>query len=153
MTTKPVLVAFFVSALLSSSGSGQTCGNVQRAPGCSQASKDGFIYNSQSRGVLVAKGTTYGLRAVFYDGFDYSISVCLDKAVAAGTGMQIVDSTSGEVLFDNATTKSFHFEFTCETTRALNIRVSLPGAVTPKNPDGVCVGVVIEQMPTPKAGS
>ncbi len=123
--------------------------------GCSQASEAGFMYNSQSKSGVFAPGTSSNMKVVFYSGFDYSISVCPDKLLANGLAFKLVDSKTGEVLYDNATdNKSTHMEFSCETTRAVTIQVTVPGATIKKGQsvDGACVGVLIEQKPTPKVG-
>jgi hypothetical protein len=131
------------------------CNNFHRRRGCSLASELGFIYNSQSKSGLFAKGTTSKLKAVFYSGFDYSISICADGALGSDIAFTLTDAATGEVLYDNATdNKAQHMEFTCESTRNMNIIISIPGAGPSKGQaeDGSCLGILIEQKPTPKVG-
>lgn len=131
------------------------CNGFHRRKGCSQASEPGFLYNSQSKSGLFAKGTTSKLKAVFYAGFDYSISICADGALGSDIGFQLIDAVTGEVLYDNATdNKSQHMEFTCESTRNMNVMITIPGAGPQKGQaeDGSCLGILIEQKPTPKVG-
>jgi hypothetical protein len=131
------------------------CVTFHRQEGCSQASEEGFIYNSQSKSGLFAKGTTSKLKAVFYSGFDYSISLCADKSLGEGIGLVLSDAKTGEVLYDNATdNKSSHMEFSCETTRNMFITITIPGAgiAKGKSADAACLGILIEQKPTPKVG-
>lgn len=133
----------------------QDCAGYHKKAGCSQASEGGFMYNSQSKSGVFAPGTSSNMKVVFYSGFDYSISICSDKTVSNGLAFKLVDSKTGEVLYDNATdNKSPHMEFSCETTRAVTIQVSVPGAGIKKGQsvEGACVGVLIEQKPTPKVG-
>jgi hypothetical protein len=123
--------------------------------GCSQASEGGFIYNSQSKSGLFAKGTTSKLKVVCYGGFDYSISICNDKLLGADIGFTLSDATTGEVLYDNATdNKATHMEFSCEDTRNMVITITIPGAGVSKGAagDGGCLGVLIEQKTSPKVG-
>ncbi|HEU4718003.1 MAG TPA: hypothetical protein VFU15_09220 [Bacteroidia bacterium] len=131
------------------------CVTYHRQAGCSQASEDGFLYNSQSKSGLFARGTTSKLKAVFYSGFDYSISMCADKLLGTGIGMVLSDATTGEVLYDNATdNKATHFEFSNETTRNMFITITIPGSGPGKgkSADAACLGILIEQKVTPKVG-
>lgn len=100
----------------------QPCVTFHRQVGCSMASEPGFIYNSQSKSGLFARGTTSKLKAVFFAGFDYSITMCADKLLGTDIGLVLADATTGEVLYDNATdNKSPHMEFSCESTRNLSL--------------------------------
>ncbi|TND05866.1 MAG: hypothetical protein FD123_3557 [Bacteroidetes bacterium] len=136
----------------------QDCAGFQKKAGCSQASEEGFMYNSQSKAGLFAPGTKSNLKVVFYGGFDYSISLCSDKIFGtAGLDFTLTDTKTGEVLYNNATdSKSQHMEFSCEDTRAVTISVTVPGTPPKKGSgksyDGGCVGVLIEQKPTTKVG-
>lgn len=133
----------------------QDCAGYHKKASCSQASEAGFMYNSQSKSGVFAPGTSSNMKVVFYSGFDYSISICPDKLLGTDLSFKMVDSKTGEVLYDNATdSKSTHMEFSCETTRAVTIQVTVPGAKIKKGQsvDGACLGVLIEQKPTPKVG-
>lgn len=131
------------------------CVTFHRQAGCSMASEEGFIYNSQSKSGLFARGTTSKLKAVFYSGFDYSITMCADKMLGTDIGLKLSDASTGEVLYDNATdNKSPHMEFSCESTRNMIITITIPGngPGKGKTADAACLGVLIEQKPTPKVG-
>ena len=131
------------------------CSNYQRRPGCSMATEEGFRYNSQSRSGLFARGTTSKLKAVFYAGMDYSISICADASLGSDIQFTLTDAADGSVIYDNATdNKSPHMEFSCETTRNMFVTVIIPGGPGGKGQaqDGACLGILIEQMVTPKVG-
>jgi len=158
MTIKALFLAL-TAALAAPALSAQDCAGFHKKAGCSQASEDGFIYNSQSKSGLFAPGTASNLKVVFYEGFDYSISLCGDKAIGAEMAFKLTDTKTGEILYDNATdSKAQHMEFSCETTRPVTITVTVPGSapagdkknVKPQN--GACVGVLIEQKPSAKVG-
>lgn len=155
MKIKALFIAFALTVTLSQVNA-QDCAGFHKRSGCSQASEDDFQYNSQSKSGLFAPGTTSNLKVVFYEGFDYSISICPDKMLGADLTFKMMDTKTGEVLYDNATdAKATHMEFTCETTRAVTIMVSVPGAAPKKGQkpvDGACVGVLIEQKPSTKVG-
>jgi hypothetical protein len=133
----------------------QACVTFHRQAGCSMASEEGFIYNSQSKSGLFAKGTTSKLKVIFYEGFDYSISLCADKMLGEGIGLVLTDATNGQVLYDNATdNKAPHMEFSSESTRNMTITITIPGSGPSKGKtaDAACLGILIEQKPTPKVG-
>ena len=132
-----------------------TCISFHRQEECNQASEEGFIYNSQSKSGLFGKGTTSRLKVVFFKGFDYSITLCADILLGEGIGMVMTDAATGEVLYDNATdNKSPHFEFANEASLNAIITVTIPGEGTKKGKaaDGACLGILIQQKPTPKTG-
>jgi hypothetical protein len=133
----------------------QPCVTFHRQLGCSQASGPGFIYNSQSKSGVFAKGTTSKLKLVVYTGFDYSVSICADPILGTQIGYIITDATTGEVLYDNATDKyPTHNEFSVEQVRNLNITVSIPGTPGVKGKDkSGCLGVLIEQRVSKKKDS
>jgi hypothetical protein len=132
------------------------CSNYHRQAGCSLASEDGFRYNSQSRSGLFARGTTSKLKAIFYAGFDYSITICPDASLGTDIQFTLTDALDGTVIYDNATdNKAYHMEFSCETTRNMFINVIIPGGAAGgkgQAQDGACLGILIEQMVTPKVG-
>ncbi|MBI3509880.1 MAG: hypothetical protein HY064_04400 [Bacteroidetes bacterium] len=152
--SKYVLIAAMIG-ITAPIPSQNTCLMYHRQPGCSQASEEGFIYNSQSKSGLFAKGTTSKLKAIFYAGFDYSISLCADPALGTEIGLVLSDASTGEVLYDNATdNKSSHMEFSCESTRNMFVTVTIPGEGVSRGKavDAACLGILIEQKVTPKVG-
>ncbi len=131
------------------------CSNYHRQAGCSLVSEEGFRYNSQSRSGLFARGTTSKLKAIFYAGFDYSITICPDASLGNDIQFTLSDALDGTVIYDNNTdNKAPHMEFSCETTRNLFVTVIIPGGQIQKGKavDGACLGILIEQMVTPKVG-
>ena len=125
---------------------------------CLRSPDEGFAYNGQSRSGLFAKGQTSTIKAVFYKGMDYHISVCTeDKATANFT---IKDAKTGEVLYDNATDNNTQeIQITNENTRNVNIQVVLPGGDTGsgkkdmvKGQEGMCAGLLIEHRRSDKTG-
>jgi hypothetical protein len=157
-TTKKIVSLVLATAMLSVSldlQSQSNCSAYHRQKGCSQASEAGFVYNSQSKSGLFAKGTTSNLKAVFYAGFDYSITICADGSLGSDIGLVLKDAITGEVLFDNATeSKAQHMEFSCEATRNMVVVITIAGGSPNKQKgnEGACLGLLIEQKPTPKVG-
>ena len=129
--------------------------------GCLRSPDEGFAYNGQSRSGLFAKGQTSTVKAVFYKGMDYHISVCTeDKATANFT---IKDAKTGEVLYDNSTDNNTQeIQITNENTRNVNIQVILAGAEgggekggkkdMVKGQEGMCAGLLIEHRRSDKTG-
>ncbi len=152
--TTSILFLAFVSFNISLS-SQTPCFTYHRQTTCSQRSEGGFIYNSQSKSGLFAKGTSSKLKVIFYAGFDYSISLCADKDLGAQIGLILTDAKTGEILYDNATNnKSGHMEFSCQTTRNIAVAITIPGSGPNKGQtaDAACLGILIEQKVSPKVG-
>ncbi|GAB4142143.1 MAG: hypothetical protein Fur0041_17280 [Bacteroidia bacterium] len=152
--TSSILIAAMLSVSLPLT-SQAPCVLYHRTECGSAASEAGFMYNSQSKSGLFAPGTTSKLKCIFYEGLDYSITICAEKALGDGIGFTLTDAKTGELLYDNATEgKSPHMEFSCETTRNMVITVTVPGAGPKKGKtaDGACLGILIEQKKTPKVG-
>ncbi|HOS83760.1 MAG TPA: hypothetical protein PK199_02475, partial [Bacteroidales bacterium] len=94
---------------------------------------------------------------------DYRITVCNDEILGTNIQFKIIDYDTNEVLYDN---KDYNyvkeFEFTVLMSRTVKIVVSVPddSNTTAVNNSGFrakptsmgCVGVLIEDMITPKKG-
>lgn len=132
---------------------------------CQSMASTGYIMSNDSRSALLRKGQTSEFRIIIYQGKDYRISVCSDEASLGNTiHMKLIDYDTDELLYDN---KDFNyvkdFEFTVVQTRTIKISVEIPEDQTQKsaaNTTGLisksinqgCVGVLIEEMSTPKTG-
>ncbi len=122
-----------------------------------------YRISETSRSAMFLKGQTSEFRLTIYQGKDYRITICNDEVLGENIGMAIIDRETGEPLYNN---KDFNyvrdFEFTVLMTREIKIIVSVPddsGSMKPKGdfrakqPDAVgCLGVLIEEMITPKKG-
>ncbi|OQA99124.1 MAG: hypothetical protein BWY22_00599 [Bacteroidetes bacterium ADurb.Bin217] len=116
-----------------------------------------------SRSALLLKGQTSEFRLLIYQGKDYRITVCNDEILGTNIQFKIIDYDTNEVLYDN---KDYNyvkeFEFTVLMSRTVKIVVSVPddSNTTAVNNSGFrakptsmgCVGVLIEDMITPKKG-
>ena len=147
------LVSIFMVAVL-----GLICSNVFAQNNClnfhktkcqSYASK-GYIMSNDSRSAIMRKGQTSEFRITIYQGKDYRISVCADETNLGSTvHLRLID-------YDTE-------EFTVVQTRTIKISIEIPEDQTQKaaaNTTGLisksinqgCVGVLIEEMSTPKTG-
>lgn len=123
---------------------------------CLRSPDEGFSYNGQSRSGLFAKGQKSTVKAVFYKGMDYHISVCTEDDSQAN--FTIKDAKTGEVLYDNSTDNNTQeIQITNENTRSVNILVSLPGGSDGKvdkikGVEGMCAGLLIEHRKSDKTG-
>ena len=123
---------------------------------CLRSPDDGFSYNGQSRSGLFAKGQQSTIKAVFYKGMDYHISVCTEDETQAN--FLIKDAKTGEVLYDNtADNNTQEIQITNENTRSVNIQVTLPGETKEKKDmikgqEGMCAGLLIEHRRSDKTG-
>ena len=132
---------------------------------CQSAASTGYIMSNDSRSAMMRKGQTSEFRITIYQGKDYRISVCADEANLGSTiHMRLIDYDTDELLYDN---KEFNyvkdFEFTVVQSRMIKISVEIPEDQNTKaaaNTTGLisksinqgCVGVMIEEMSTPKTG-
>ncbi|MBI4930451.1 MAG: hypothetical protein HY841_06795 [Bacteroidetes bacterium] len=125
---------------------------------CLRSPDEGFAYNGQSRSGLFAKGQQSTIKAVFYKGMDYHISVCTEDETQAN--FLIKDAKTGEVLYDNTTDNNTQeIQISNENTRSVNIQVVLPGGDGKdakkdmvKGQEGMCAGLLIEHRRSDKTG-
>ncbi len=125
---------------------------------CQRSPDEGFLYNGQSRSGLFSKGQQSTVKAVFYKGMDYHISVCTEDEAQAN--FIIKDAKTGEVLYDNSTDgNTQEIQISNTNTRNVNIQVILPGGSSEpgkkdmiKGAEGVCAGIYIEHRRSDKTG-
>ncbi|MEK6616518.1 MAG: hypothetical protein AABZ32_10485 [Bacteroidota bacterium] len=128
---------------------------------CLKSPDEGFTYNGQSKSALFAKGQQSTMKAVFYKGMDYHISVCTEDETQAN--FTIKDVKTGEVLYDNSTDNNTQeIQISNENTRSVNIQVTLPGGDAGgekggkkdmvKGQEGMCAGLLIEHRRSDKTG-
>jgi len=160
-------------------GFGQACANFHKRK-CAGADNEYFRYNTQSKSGLFELGYTSDLFIVVHAGQDYRVSLCQDKKVEEPIKFKIIESRTEIVLFDNeqAATEvegnsenggngpqfTDFFEFSAASTQKIIIRITAPGPPKaaaegkkgkhhePDPEDLFCVGVLVENMPTPKLG-
>ena len=126
---------------------------------CMRSPDDGFSYNGQSKSGLFAKGQQSTIKAVFYKGMDYHISVCTEEETPAS--FIIKDAKTGEVLYDNtADNNTQEIQISNENTRSVNIQLTIPGESDKKGgkkdmikgQEGMCAGLLIEHRRSDKTG-
>ncbi|GAB4381141.1 MAG: hypothetical protein Kow0075_12820 [Salibacteraceae bacterium] len=165
-----------VSVLLASLAiSAQDCNNFHKRK-CYGSDNPYMNYNSQSKSGLFVLGHTSDLVFVAHAGQDYRITLCQDRRVEEPIKFKVLDGRSKEVLFDSETAAldtpaegddgdqslPMFFEFTCDVTKKIIVRITAPGPPPEEgkgkrnqepDPESLfCVGVLIENMPTPKLG-
>ncbi len=124
---------------------------------CLRSPDEGFTYNGQSRSGLFSKGQQSTVKAVFYKGMDYHISVCTEDESQAN--FVIKDAKTGEVLYDNsADNNTQEIQMTNINTRSVTIQVVLAGGSEAGKKDmvkgqpGMCAGLLIEHRRSDKTG-
>ena len=136
---------------------GNPCGDFHKKA-CVGSKDDGFAYNGQSRSGLFSKGQQATVKAVFYKGMDYHISVCTeDESVANFT---IKDARTGEVLYDNTTDNNTQeIQITNQNSKNVIINVTLAGGTDDKGKkdmikgtEGLCAGLLIEHRRSDTTG-
>lgn len=153
--------------------SAQDCKNFHKRK-CYGSDNISMMYNTQSKSGMFVLGHTSDLVFVAHSGQDYRISLCQDNNVEEPIKFKIVDSRSQDVLFDNETAAldvpadqgsegglPMFFEFSSEVTKKIIVRITAPGpppeeggkkSAQPDPESLFCVGVLIENMATPKLG-
>lgn len=131
---------------------------------CPPSENEFFTYNGQSRSALFYKGQTSSLNIIVYKGQDYRISFCFDEILGDKINFKLKNARTKKVLYDNAWDDyPYEFEFSVNLTQHLLIEVTVPEdeSSAPRTDEGEpeihssdmgCLGVLIEQMPTPKSG-
>lgn len=174
---KKFLIGLFIGlmTIMSADVIAQDCNNFHKKK-CWGSDNPSMRYNSQSKSGLFVLGHTSDLTFVAHAGHDYRVSLCQDKKVEEPLKFKILDGRSKEVLFDNETavldtpaegdngdqSLPQYFEFSTELTKKIIIRITAPGPppeegkkgrnAQPDPEDLFCVGVLLENMPTPKLG-
>ncbi len=167
-----------LSGLLVLTSVAQDCNNFHKRK-CYSSDNAFMRYNTQSKSGMFVLGHTSDLVFVAHAGQDYNISLCQEKKVEEPLKFQVIDGRSQDVLFDNQNaaldvpveegadpenTLPQSFEFTADATKKIIIRITAPGPPPEEgsdkkgrkdepNPDDLfCVGVLVENMPTPMLG-
>ena len=171
-----------IGALIASNASfAQECKNFHKKK-CWGSDNPNMGYNTQSKSGMFVLGHTSDLVFVGHAGQDYRVSLCQDSDVEEPINFKIIDSRSKDVLFDNEAAAldlpvdaegnkkdlengglPMFFEFSAETTKKVIVRITAPGPPPEEGKKGkrdaepdpeslFCVGVLIENMPTPKLG-
>ena len=159
ITTSILLIVGFVGVM---SLSAQDCIDYHKKK-CKNPQETNYSISGDSRSALLLKGQTSEFRFLIYQGKDYRITICADEILGGNINFKIVDYDTNEVLYDN---KDYNFvkefEFTVLMSRTVKIVVIVPDETnsTKVNNTGFrakptsmgCVGVLIEEMVTPKKG-
>lgn len=157
-----------MGALIMNSVSAQDCANFHKRK-CMGSDNPYMVYNTQSKSGMFILGHTSDLVIVAHAGQDYHISLCQDGKVEEPIKFKILDGRTKEVLFDSETNTTEggvvdSFEFTCDLTKKIIIRIIAPGPPPQEGGGGkgksaepdpeslFCVGVLVENMATPKLG-
>tara|TARA_B110000046_G_C12852672_1_gene338423 strand:- start:96 stop:632 length:537 start_codon:yes stop_codon:yes gene_type:complete len=167
-----------LSAMLSGSLHAQECKNFHKKK-CNGSDDPYMRYNTQSKSGMFVLGHTSDLVFVSHAGQDYRISLCQDNDVEELIKFKVIDGRSKDVLFDSESSAldvpvdeesgeeaglPMFFEFSSEVTKKIIVRITAPGPPPEagkekgkKNeevdPESLfCVGVLLENMPTPKLG-
>ncbi|MFO7869716.1 MAG: hypothetical protein R6U95_10505 [Bacteroidales bacterium] len=130
---------------------------------CANTEDNGYSTAEGSRSALLLKGQTSEFRFTIYEGKDYKFSICGEESLGEHLQYQLIDWETNEVLYDNKDHNYVNsFEFTVLITKTIRVEVTVPtkesesetnsNSLRPKSTSMGCVGVLIEEMITPKKG-
>jgi hypothetical protein len=133
---------------------------------CPTSSNMYYKVHEESRSALFVLGQTSQTKFTIFNGRDYRISICSDSILGSQIGLKLLDSETGNTLYDNKQDNfATEFEFTATQSREIIIEISVPGKSSLSDNDGKediifvrkdtemgCVGVLIEHMITPSKG-
>lgn len=167
------LTLTLVLIALASAGFAQDCTNFHKRK-CDGSENALMAYNTQSKSAMFVLGHTSELVFVAHSGQDYRVSLCYDDKIEEPLKFKILDGRNKEVLFDNEAASldapnpdspgglPQHFEFSCDVTKKIIVRITAPGPPPEEGGKGknsepdpeslFCVGVLVENMPTPALG-
>jgi len=161
---KKITIALFlvVGLIANLTVNAQDCIEYHRKK-CKSQVESNYSIADVSRSALLLKGQTSEFRFLIYQGKDYRITICGDDILGPNLQFQIVDWETNEVLYDN---KDYNyvgeFEFTVLMSRTVKIVVTIPSddpddtnnsiGFKPKSTAMGCVGVLVEEMITPRKG-
>jgi hypothetical protein len=177
---KLIGIMFTLSLVFSGQLSAQECNNFHKKK-CYGSDDPYMRYNTQSKSGMFVLGHTSDLVFVAHAGQDYRISLCQDKDVEEPIKFKVLDGRSKELLYDNESAGldvpvdeeageegagglPMFFEFSSEVTKKIIVRITAPGPPPEEGGGGkrknaapdpeslFCVGVLLENMPTPKLG-
>lgn len=139
---------------------------------CMSGSRDGWMFNNQSKSATFEKGEKYEMSFIAYKGISYRLAVCTDlrdesediefeiyesKSVKREENGRLRYSKEYVTIYSNKEDEmSQDFTFSSDKTRKLYLRMSVPNGES-KGKDNntldlLCVGVLLEHQKTPKTG-
>jgi hypothetical protein len=133
---------------------------------CPTSSNMYYKVHEESRSALFVLGQTSQTKFTIFNGRDYRVSLCYDPILGSQIGFRLLDSETGNPLYDNKDDNyATEFEFTATQSREIIIEISVPGKsglsessgnneiiFVRKDTEMGCVGVLIEHMITPSKG-
>ena len=122
---------------------------------CEVSDKSGkkWTLHPSSKSGLFKQGTINKLPCPAQNKNDYRFILCYDEALGDKLVMKIKDATNGEILYTNETDNfSRVFEFSNTKTRKLEIEIQIPKGADAKSVESGCLGIMIQNRKTDKAG-
>lgn len=140
--------------MLNGTAAGQDC--IQfHTKFCISYQHEGYTPLDQSRSFKLAKGEIAEQTIRLNAGQDYHISFAVDDVFAQQLYVQIIETGSDEVLYDNTEDNmNLNLEFSAIRDIEAKIYIETPAAqkVDPRHEITGCIGLLIETRPTPPTG-
>lgn len=144
------LSVLLLSAVLSASA--QDCFDFHKKNCRPDKSKFSYTQNNASASFAFLPGESKCVQLQLLQGKDYRITVCSDSLYVGVVSFVITDE-DGKVIYDNSQEGLIdNLEFSCRKTNTVEITVTAPRRLDVDENAKGCIGVLIEDMVTPKIG-
>ncbi len=111
-----------------------------------------YSLNSSSVSFAFAPGESKCVYGELIQGKDYRITICSDSLYNGVVSLVIRDD-SGEILYDNSQDNfNINIEFSCRKTNPVEYILSAPNRLDVDPEIKGCIGLIIEDMVTPRIG-
>lgn len=149
------MIRLVLSALLLSVGlsaKAQDCFDFHKKNCQPEKSKFSYSVNNASVSYAFLPGESKCVQLQLLQGKDYRMTVCSDSLYIGVVSFVITDE-EGKVIYDNSQEGlSDNLEFSCRKTNTVEITITAPKRLDVDENTKGCIGVLIEDMVTPKIG-
>ncbi len=130
----------------------QDCFDFYKSHCCPSQSSFVYTVNEASVSFAFAPGESKCVIVNLFQGKDYRITICSDS-LYSGVVSLVIQNDGGKVLYDNSTDDfSTNIEFSCRRNNETEFIITAPNRLDVVDGTKGCIGILIEDMVTPKIG-
>lgn len=149
------MIRLAISVLLLSVGlsaSAQDCFDFHRKNCQPEKSKFSYSVNNASVSYAFLPGESKCVQLQMYQGKDYRITICSDS-LYNGVVSFVLRDEEGKIFYDNSQDNyNANLEFSCRKSNTVEITLTAPNRLDVEENTKGCIGILIEDMVTPKIG-